>query len=198
MIAREGGGSDFKTVEPGTYMARCYKLIDLGTQAGEYEGKPISKREIVIGWEFPAELMDDGKPYVTSAFYTLSLSDKARLRPLLVSWRGRDFTPEELGGFDIKNILGAACMLSMTANKKGKSVVSNASALMKGMKCPVQMNDSVYFSLDPAEFSQEVFSGLGEFFQKKIVLSPEYDALFKETPVIQRNDAPVEDGDIPF
>jgi len=198
MIAKESGGGDFKTVEPGTYVARCYKLIDLGTQEGSFEGKPVFKRELVIGWEFPTELMDDGKPYVTSQFYTLSLSDKSKLRPLLVSWRGRDFTPEELAGFQMKNILGAPCQLSMVANKKGKSVVSSASALMKGLKCPEQMNESVFLSLEAEEFNQTTLDSLGDFFKNKIVASPEYLAL-QGAPVIQRDEpAVVDEEDIPF
>ena len=202
MKVSDKGGSDFQTVEAGVYMARCYKLIDLGTQAGEYEGKPISKRELVVGWEFPTELMEDGKPFVTSAFYTASIGEKAKLRKLLIDWRGRDFTPEELSGFELKNLLGAPCQLNMVANKKGKVVVGSASPLMKGTKCPDQMNESVFLSLEQGEFDIKLFEGLGEFFQKKIAASPEYQAL-SDSPVVQVeppvSESEEDDGDeIPF
>jgi len=204
MKLTDKGGSDFQTVEAGVYMARCYKIIDLGTQQGEYEGKSISKRELVIGWEFPTELMEDGKPFVTSAFYTASIGEKAKLRKLLIDWRGRDFTPEELQGFEIKNLLGAPCQLNMVANKKGKVVVGSASPLMKGTKCADQMNDSVYMSLEHDEFDQKVFDGLGDFFQKKIMASPEWLALkggkvteydVPEPPAPDNGD---DMGDLPF
>ena len=201
MKVSDKGGSDFQTVDAGVYMARCYKLIDLGTQEGEFEGKPTSKREVVLGWEFPTELMDDGKPFVTSAFFTASIGEKAKLRKLLIDWRGRDFTPEELGGFELKNILGAPCQLNMVLNKKGKVVVGSASPLMKGAVCPEQMNPTVYMSLEKDEFDQATFDGLGDFFQKKIMASPEYAALKggKVTeydvpePVVERGE-----DDIPF
>lgn len=202
MKVSDKGGSDFQTVEAGVYMARCYKLIDLGTQAGEYEGKPSSKRELVVGWEFPTKLMEDGKPFVTSAFYTASIGERAKLRKLLIDWRGRDFTPEELSGFELKNLLGAPCQLNMVANKKGKVVVGSASPLMEGTKCPDQMNESVFLSLEQGEFDIKLFEGLGEFFQKKIAASPEYQAL-SDMPVVQV-EPPVSEtedddsGQIPF
>lgn len=202
MKVSDKGGSDFKTVESGTYLARCYRLIDLGTQEGEYQGKPVFKREIVIGWEFPTELMEDGKPYVTSAFFTASLGEKANLRKFLTSWRGRDFTPEELEGFDMKKLLGATCVLNMITNKKGKVVVGSATPLMKGTQVPDQVNESMYFSLDADEFNAETLEGLADFFKTKIKSSPEYSELVNGTPTIQRNNEHqvviADDDTIPF
>ena len=39
--------SDFQMPEPGTYVARCIKLVDLGT--GEYQGKPRPGRSLSSG-----------------------------------------------------------------------------------------------------------------------------------------------------
>jgi hypothetical protein len=40
-----------------------------------------------------------------------------------VAWRGREFTPEELKGFHLKNILGAWCMISVVHNENdGKTL----------------------------------------------------------------------------
>jgi hypothetical protein len=50
--------------------------------------------------------------------FTLSLNEKANLRADLASWRGRDFTPEEIRGFDLKNILGHWAMISVTASER--------------------------------------------------------------------------------
>jgi len=201
MKISDKGGSDFQTVDAGMYVARCYKLIDLGTQEGEYQGKPNFKREIVIGWEFTEEKMDDGQPFTTSAFYTASLGDKANLRKFLAGWRGRDFTPEELACFELKTILGQPCMLNMAANKKGKVVPVSAAPMMKGMMCGIQINETQYFSLDEDEFSMAEYEKLGAWFKDKVNKSLEFIALTSagvgasgdsET----HNDAP--DDDIPF
>ena len=110
-------GEGFKQVAPGTYPARCIKVIDLGTQHGEYQGKPTTKQQIMVTWELPTELIEEGdfagQPYAVSKFYTASLGEKANLRKDLEAWRGRAFTETELAGFDVKAILGKSCMVTI-------------------------------------------------------------------------------------
>jgi hypothetical protein len=48
--------------------------------------------------------------------YTLSLNEKATLRKHLEAWRGKLFTPAELEGFDLENLLGANCQLQVIHN----------------------------------------------------------------------------------
>lgn len=175
----DNGGGDFEQPPIGTHVARCVKIIDIGTQKGEYQGKATIKRQCIIGWELPNELMSEGdyagKPFVVSKFYTASLGEKANLRKDLANWRGRDFTESELGGFEAKNILGKACMLSLTTNDKGKTRVTGVMALAKGMDVPAQSTPTVYFSLD--EFNQAAFDALSDGYKKMIQVSPEYKAL---------------------
>lgn len=178
MQFKDNGGGDFEQPPIGTHVARCVKMIDIGTQKGEYQGKATFKRQVIIGWELPNELITEGEfagnPFTVSKFYTASLSEKANLRSDLKNWRGRDFTEEELAGFDAKNILGKPCMLSLTANDKGKVRVTGVMALPKGTQVPEQVNEILYFSLEPEEFKQEVFDKLSDGYKKMIQVSPEY------------------------
>ena len=175
-FAQEKGG-DFKQLEAGTHIARCVSLIDLGQQPGEYEGKPTLKNKVVIGFEVPGETikMDDGteKPMVISRFITNSLSERSQLRPMLESWRGREFTTEELMKFDLQTILGAPALLSVV-HVNGKARINSASKLVKGMTCPPQINPSRCFWLD--EWDPAAFAELPEGFQKLIKASVEYRA----------------------
>jgi len=177
------GGGDFEQPPIGTHVARCIKLIDIGTQRGEYQGKATMKRQVIIGFELPNELMQEGeyagKPFTVSRFYTASLGEKANLRRDLANWRGRDFTEEELRGFDSKNILGKACMLSLTPNDKGKTRITGVMALPKGTPVPDQVNSTVYLSLEPDEFNPEVFEALSDGYKKLIKASPEWAELQK-------------------
>src|SRR4051812_4472100 len=114
--AQDNGGGDFQSAPVGTHIARCIRLIDLGTQQGEWMGKPTHKNQVLVMWELPNEMMqteDGDKPFIVSKFYTNSLGEKANLRKDLTTWRGRDFTDDELNKFDLQTILGAACMLSV-------------------------------------------------------------------------------------
>lgn len=173
------GGTEFEQPPVGSHVARCIKIIDIGTQKGEYQGQPNYKRQVIIAWELPTELITTGdyagKPFSVSKFYTASLSEKANLRKDLANWRGRDFTPEELQGFDSKNILGKACMLSVIHNDKKKARVSGVMQIPKGLQVPEQVNETLYFSLDA--FDQKVYDSLSDGYKRMIELSPEYQHL---------------------
>lgn len=181
-------GGNFEQVAPGTYTARCVRLIDIGTQTSEYQGKANSRRQVVIAWELPDALMEDGdsagKPFLVSSFYTASLGEKANLRHDLVSWRGREFSEEELSGFDLVNILGKPCMLSIVQNEKGKSIIKGVMALPKGSAVGAQINTSLYFSLD--EFNPTIFETLPKFYKERIAASPEYGRVLAKAKELER------------
>lgn len=164
---------DFEQPDAGSYAAVCSKLIDLGTQSSEYQGKRVVRHQILLSWELD-EKMSDGQPFVTSQFYTASLGEKAKLRAHLEAWRGKQFTEEELNGFELQNLLGKSCMISLIQNDKGKIKVQSVSKLPKGMTPPTLSGPTVYFSLET--FDKAVFEGLSEGIKKIIAQSPEYQA----------------------
>ena len=45
MLWKDSGGGEFEQAPAGTHMAVCIRVIDIGTQDGEYQGKPNSKRQ---------------------------------------------------------------------------------------------------------------------------------------------------------
>ena len=61
--AKDAGGGDFAPAPAGNHIGRCIKVIDLGTQHSEYQGKPTVRNQVFIQWELCEEKMDDGKPY---------------------------------------------------------------------------------------------------------------------------------------
>jgi hypothetical protein len=191
MLWKDSGGGDFQQAPVGTHLGICIKIIDLGTQDGEYQGRPNSKRQCIISFELPNEMMDDedgkpgDKPFIVSRFYTSSLSDKANLRHHLENWRGRAFTKEELNGFEAKNILGKPCLLSLTEDDKKKTRITGIMAVPKGTKVPMAYNELVFFSLD--EFDSKVFEGLSDGIKKMIVASPEYRAVTAPKPAKLEN-----------
>lgn len=207
MIVKDTGGGTFEQAPAGTHIARCIKLIDIGTHTNEYQGQTNVRRQVIIGWELPEELLQTGdyagQPFALSRFYTMSLSEKANLRKDLAAWRGRDFTTEELAGFDLKNILGAPCMLSVIHNEQDRAKVNSVMALPKKTKAPKQVNETVYFSLEPEEFDQSMFDSFSKKMQAMIADSPEYE-LIKSTPVMEEfprdDETPWDDDDssIPF
>lgn len=169
-------GQSFEQCPTGTHLARCIKIIDLGTQYGEYQGKPTKAHKVFIMWELSNELREeDSKPFICGKFYTASLHEKATLRQHLVNWRGREFTEAELRDFELATILDKGCQVTIIENHKGKNIVSGITQLPKGVSAPPAINPLVNFSLDEGEFNSEVFESLSDKIKEMIRQSPEYE-----------------------
>jgi len=181
MVMLTDSGSDYKPIEAGAYAAICTRVIDLGTQTTNYQGEEKSARKIMLTWEVPeveVEWEGNKRPATISSRYTASLHEKANLRKVLESWRGRSFTADELKGFDTKNVLGAACLLNIVHTEKDGRTYANVAAAMplpKGMAKPETDSPLVNFDLD--DFQAEVLEGLHDKLRDVIKASPEYRAL---------------------
>lgn len=173
LLVKQSGGGDFELTPEGTYIGRCFKIIDMGTQTTTGQFGTKSQRKVMIGWELLDDevKMKDGRPFVATQFYTASLHEKAQLRKDLEAWRGKKFTDEELEGFDLKNVAGAYCMLQVVHSADRQYANVNAIMSFKGEK-PKGVNDIVIFDVD--EPDQEILSAMSEKMQAKIKSSPEY------------------------
>lgn len=205
LTVKESGGN-YTPCPAGTHLAICVGIYDLGTQVTPFKdektGEPKSAKQVFLQWELPTELMDDDRPFMIGRFYTASLSEKANLRHDLESWRGRAFTAEELEGFDIRNVLGKCCMVSVIQYTKSdgtaSSKVGNVMALPKGMQCPSPKNKPIVFDIDA--WDDAVYASLDEYWQKTIAGSAEGKAYLAKRPVPKatQQHQPIDDDQIPF
>ena len=179
IMAEAGSSGDFKQADTGTHPARCWQIIDLGVQENEFNGETYIKHQVLVSWEIPSQLMEDGRPVSISRFYTLSLHPKSNLSVDLVSWRGRAFTPEEEAGFDISKLLGVPCMLSII-EKNGKSKVGAVMGFPAGMTPVEAINPTVLFDLQSYISGEtDVFDSLSDGLKNIILKAKEL------TPVMQ-------------
>ena len=181
IIKGSNDSGDYAQPPAGTHVARCYRLLDLGTQVNEFEGQKTTRRQVVIGWELCEELMEDGQPFTIVGFFTASLHPKATLRHYLENWRGRAFSNEELEGFELRAILGTLCQVMVVINDKGRAKVTGVAAvpkcLNKKSKTLAPVNEQQYFSLEPDEYDADTFEHLSDGFKRMIQASPEWQAL---------------------
>ena len=197
--ATDSGGGTFTPAPTGTHIARCYRIIDLGTQHGEYMGEPTRRSQILVSWELPDELISVGDnmvPVTASKFYTNTLGEKGNLRKDLANWRGRDFSTEELEKFDLENILGKPCLLTIVAKDNGKTKVASVSGLPKNTQCPPQVNPSSTFWLD--EYDEAKFEALPKGIKAIIEKSEEYPQAVSGEVYQPPPPAQAFDDDIPF
>lgn len=190
LTVKDSGGGDFVLVPQGTHSAVNFLVADIGIQETSWG----SKHKLVIGWELPEELIEvdgDKKPMIIYNTYTASLSEKANLRRDLEGWRGRAFTSDELEGFDVFNVLGKPCMLSVVHNVVGDKTyanISSVSSIPKGMQAGVATKTLKYSPDDP-----EQFNDLPEWIQKKINIESENPAAG-----VEQSSGQGFDDDIPF
>ncbi len=135
LTVRDPGGGDFERVPTGVHSAVCARYYDIGMQPG-YEGKPEHKVVLLweVEWRFTEGELVGQRARVTEK-YTASLGKKANLRKMLESWRGREFTEQELEGFDLDKILGKQCTLNLTeVTTKDNKPWTKVSAIMPPLK----------------------------------------------------------------
>ncbi len=126
----------FTPAPTGSHQAVCVDIVDLGMVESTWDGEVKSQHKVAVVWQI-AEPMENGKPFLVRERYTLSLGDRAKLRPMLESWRGRPFTDVELDAFDLESVIGANCILSIVHKQGSKggtfANVASVAPLLKGM-----------------------------------------------------------------
>lgn len=175
-------GNNFQPIEAGSYPARCYSMIHIGTVTENFQGESKQMNKVRITFELPTELKvfkeENGEqPIAISKEFTLSLHEKATLRSFLKNWRGQDFTEDEAKSFDIEKLIGVPCMLNITHKQskdgtKTYAEIGSISKLPKGLECPPQINPSFIWTYE--DFDQAKFNTLPEFLRQKMVTSFEY------------------------
>jgi hypothetical protein len=196
---------EFKIAPAGLHMARLYSVIDLGHQATEWAGETKIMHKVVLTWELHGEddlgqplKTDDGKPLIVSKRYTVSLGEQARLRQDLEAWSNKKMTAEDRKNFDLKNLLGKACMVNITHSEDGKYAnINGLSPIPNALRNAVTegINPIVHFWL--AEFDQSKYDALPKYYREKITESSEW----RGQKAKEENKVTIEDSDlsdIPF
>lgn len=206
LTVSESKGREFPILEEGSYVAICNMLVDLGLQYNEQYGN--SSRKVLIGWELPEELIEingEKVPRTISQRYTASLNEKSVLRRDLSAWRGRDFTPAELAEFNLRNIVGAPCLLQVIHREYNGKKYANMASIMtlpKGMPKPSLNGEAVVYDID--EDDPAVVNDLPEWIKDIIVKSESYQQRIGQADTSKESDGhgfeelSMDDGELPF
>jgi hypothetical protein len=206
-INAKNTGSTRELIPAGNYVARCYRMIEVGTVSEVVMGDRKTLHKVRIGWELPLELrvFDQSKgeqPLVIDQEYTLSLNEKSNLRKMLESWRGKGFTEKEAECFDITKLLGVPCLLNIIhkTSKTGNvyEQIAGVTAVPRGTQVPPQISKTFVLSYD--NFDEDLFNSLPDFIKQKMQGSLEYSALknpgVKNMPEASDITEPIDD--LPF
>lgn len=170
-------------LDEGTYPARIYEYIHLGTQKGEWEGRETNYYKIRFTFEFPTEKRvfkeENGEqPMVMSFDATLSFNEKANLRKIAEACVGK-MTDAEAVNFDVDTLVGKCCLVSV-AHKPPKdgivyAFINGFMPLMKGLTIEPQINETKVLTFE--HWNEDYFQSLPQFVKDRITSSPEYKAL---------------------
>lgn len=208
MALKAPTGSQFENPEPGSYLARCYGFIDIGTQLHKstHPGKEDwLQRDVRFLFELPMNKMQgiynkeaEGKPFVVSTTVKFSLAPTSKMRKMIKGWRGKDLTKEEADAFLVRKMVGAPCRISLIEAGDFINIDSfSRCSKEEAAAMPPMINPAIYFSLDPEEFDRKVFDSLSDKTKDKIFVSPEYRALIGNKPQSEPADAPFSPGGTP-
>lgn len=174
----------------GMHIARCYAIIDLGTQNTSWQGQPKQVPQVQFSFELPSQLhvFDQNKgpqPMSVHQTYTLSSGDRAKLPKVLKTWGKMTKDPVITADF-IKVYLGKFCTITVehrpstkNPNEVYANIAMGGAAIgpkMEGVPIPTYpQNPTILFNLD--EFSWETFNKLPKFMQEKIQASLEWSGI---------------------
>ena len=193
-IIAKNDGTNFEPAPGGTFAARCYSMVHIGTVEDNIPGKGIKKvNKIRISWELPTEKKvfkeEFGEqPIVVHKEFNLSMNEKSNLRKFLESWRGKQFTEEEAKAFDVTKLLGIACLLTIVHKKKADGTgdyadITSVVALPKQMPVDPQINPTFEFNYSEP-FDKVKFESLPEWLRKKMMMSDEYKQITQAAPAL--------------
>lgn len=182
-IKPPGETQDFAPFPMGTHIARCIRVVDLGTQSVAKFGVPGAfedKGQSMLIFEFPYETMEkDGvvMPLIKSRTYTKSMHENSTLRGHLKNWRGADYTSDELQNFNLNNVCGQPCQITIIHSKsadgtKTYAKIDGISGLAKGMTCPDAYHTPFVYEIEEGIGGH--FSELPEWVQETILKAKEW------------------------
>jgi hypothetical protein len=207
----EGSSSNFVPVPTGMHLARCYRIIDLGTQESTYMGNVKHLPKVMFQFEVHSEdgegnatVTSKGDPMTVSKNFTLTLAEKSTLRKDLQTWRGKDFTADELKGFELKNVLGQWAMISVVETENNGKTYTNIATInpvpsnIRKVGLPDGHNDLKLFSIADADLA--LFESFSDGLKDKIRKSPEWERLHGGPSIGSAPSANFDDmeNDLPF
>lgn len=151
--ASSGGGGDWELPPEGNHSAVCVAVIDLGTHVESYQGVSKEARKLYLAWELIGHQTKQGGPHIVCNQYTVSFNEKAKLRQLLETWRGKKFVEGE--EFDISRIVGMPCFLQVSHAKSGSGndiyKIDAVTTIPKGIQLPKPTVKPILWDIEGTE-----------------------------------------------
>lgn len=183
-------GEEFKKQLPteGMVNAKCYAVIDLGSQENEWKWVKKLQRQIQVSFETDQmwEFGDKGTfPLSVHKTYSFFITDSSNLTKDLTSWLD-NFVNTKEQPFNVFDLVGksAELMVLHHTSKAGK-LSAKIMAIKPWKKEWELINPEVMLSLD--SFNEDEFLKLPEWLREKIQKTQEYAKIINpEEPLVKK------------
>ncbi len=115
MIAR-AKNENYDLPEAGNFQGVIFATYDGGMQPNKFKPNEERVHKMKFGIELNKLYIDGefkGQRMTRYPEFTVSLGKKSNLRPVVVAFLGRDLTKEEEEGFELNNLIGWNCQVSI-------------------------------------------------------------------------------------
>lgn len=173
----EQSEKEFRNVQPGSYLARLFSIIDLGHQQTFWNGVAKTQHKIIFNWELFGEdsngpLLINDKPMVVMKKYTLSNHPESSLMIDLKQWSGKEV---ELP-LDLEKMIGKYALVNIVHNEYQGKTYANIAGMVQVPKMmqnniPDGVNESFIYDLQKHPLN---FDKVWPWQQKMIAESAEY------------------------
>lgn len=176
-------GGNFTLTPSGAHVARCCQIIYLGSHKEEYMGQDKGwVQKCRIGWELPLKKhkFDETRgeePFMIGREYTYSMHEKATLRLMLESLRGKKYSPEAITKFDLMRLIGFTALITVVheTKKDGRQIakLTNIIPVPAGMEVPPAILPTLTYSVLMGRDHPD-FKKLPQFLQEKCAQCKEW------------------------
>jgi hypothetical protein len=149
--AHSGGGDSFEVPPAGNHPGVLVAIVDLGTQASEFQGKERKAHEVFLCWELTNQIVAGTRDrhHLIGKRFTFGFHTKSALRQLIEKWRGLTYKDDEV--FDPQKILGRTCLVNVsnsTSEDRTFAKFEGVSPLPKELPCPAAQNRPLLWEVE--------------------------------------------------
>lgn len=154
-ILAKGTESKYKAHEEGQFVAQCVDTIDLGEHVHAFAGDDsYIEQKCALVFRTGEKNAETGEYIDVNQEFTVSMSEKAKLRKFLEQWRGKAYTPDQIkAGVPLEKLTGNQGLLTI-AQRQNKAGTRTYAEIKACVGIPKMMVSTVtnYADYKRAEF----------------------------------------------
>ena len=191
-----GGGGKVERIGECTVMGRVVSVVTLGEH--QYHSKFPEKGDcdkVLLTVELPTETVEvDGKdvPRLLSKTENVFLNSKSNLYKII---QACDPTADLDSGYDISELVGKTCMITVGSTNTGKDKITSFAPAMKGLSVPEQVAKSVLFDFYTPD--KDLFEGMMDWVKAELQDANNYVGSELEK-MVTGDTTTMEDEELPF